>query len=186
MRLSTPFWSWTSDASDVAVIKLDMQDASFIVTDYEPAKWSVEFKNWIMDQALGQHNIAITKSGHPLKLWINELISRGKRVVVLVDENDKVAVDLALRDQARAEDFIIKVLKPFFEATKGVNDKRLVKIIVCGVTNLALNTVATGANHFKHAFRIIPNLAHLVGFTADEIKNTYGDKLLAALHKGSC
>lgn len=173
---------WTDDASDVAVIKLDLMEVSFVVTDFKPEKWSVKFKKHLREEAKRQHKINITSQKHPLKLWIEELVASGKRVVLLVDEYDKVAIDVALNNKpgaiTRSEDFVLSVLKPFFEATKGAPG--LIKVVVCGVSNLALNTIASGANHFEHAFHISPDFALLVGYTPNELERTYPGQLLSA------
>jgi hypothetical protein len=71
------------------------------------------------------------------------------------------------------------LLRPFFNATKDVVS--LVSVIVCGVSGVSLKSLASGANHFHHAFETDPLWSALVGFTVDELKATYGDLLVRSL-----
>jgi hypothetical protein len=177
---SFPKGSQPPIADDVAVIKLDMKNIDFL-KDYDNKEdWSTQFKAWLVRQARKQHNISIAKDEeHPLLLWVGQLVRDKKRVIILIDEYDSVPVDMALDKNfgiGKSKEFVLAVLKPFFQATK--QTPGIIKVVVFGVSNLALNTIGSGANHFVNVFQGGPTYAGLVGFSPQEIKETYGELVL--------
>jgi len=174
---------WTSDASDVQVIRLNFSRVIWPGDDATAAESARALRDYIIEQAGSQHRIDISSvhGGHPLSEWINTHVQNRKRVVVLVDEYDQAVVDMALNDTGnnrgskRAEQFAQEVLKPFFAALK---DSGATKVIVAGVSNFALNTVGSGANHFRHAFHVNHEFARAIGYTPDELRQTYGEAVL--------
>jgi hypothetical protein len=171
---------WTGDASDVRVIRLDFGHVRWPKGDATAAESARALEEYITERALHEHGIDVSSLAHtyPLAAWIEMLVRNRKRVVVLVDEYDQAVVDMALNDGGdsrgpqRAEEFAREGLKPFFAATKGSG---AAKVIVVGVSNFALNTIGSGANHFRHAFHLDHTFARAIGYTPDELAQTYGE-----------
>lgn len=174
---------WTGDASDVQVIRLDLSHVKWPKGDATAAESARALEEYIIGEAGRQHRIDASSlhGAHPLSAWIDTHVSNRKRVVVLIDEYDQAVVDMALKDAGdnrgskRAEEFAQEGLKAFFAATKGSG---AAKVIVAGVSNFALNTIGSGANHFRHAFHVNREFSRAIGYTPDELAQTYGGGIL--------
>ena len=169
---------WTDNPSNVAVIRLNF---SHFTCPYDNlAEAQVLFWKFLVNEAKSQHNIKLSTGKHALTLWIGALVERRRRVVVLVDEYDSFVNESALGNRIDYATQLTEVLlRPFFNATKDVVS--LVSVIVCGVSGVSLKSLASGANHFHHAFETDPLWSALVGLTVDELKATYGDLLVRSL-----
>ena len=173
---------WDDDASDVAVIHLNFSKIVNLQAGIEAA--SKSFLLYIVQQAKRQHDVTIDDDGtHPIESWVSELSQRQQRVVILVDEYDSFVNDAAFAVPDRisyAAELCERILKPFFKATKDGSDGGSLpqgfqlKVIVCGVSGVSLKSLASGANHFRHAIETNPSWSALVGFTVHELKDTYG------------
>jgi len=180
---------WANDASDVAVIHLNFSKIVNLQAGIETA--SKSFLLYIVQQAKRQHDLTIDDDGtHPIESWVSALAQRQQRVVILVDEYDSFVNDAAFAVPDRisyAAELCERILKPFFKATKDVSDGGSLpqgvqlKVIVCGVSGVSLKSLASGANHFRHAIEKNPLWSALVGFTVDELKDTYGEQLVTSL-----
>lgn len=177
---------WCKDTSDVAVIHLNFSHFSPHPDDVTES--FAGFNNYLISQAQTQHSIELSPGVHPLVSWLEQLAMRQQRVVLLVDEYDSFVNDAALSDKiGYAQDLCQHLLKPFFKATKDVDGGTLpqgallVSVIVCGVSGVSLKSIASGANHFRHAMEAKPEWSALVGFTEQELRDTYGDCLVSAL-----
>jgi len=168
---------WDDDPSDVRVIMLDLKGLASVGEVEDIAERTEQF---IVDEAFEQHGLELKRGGHPLQVWIDMLVKRGHRVVVLIDEYDHLVVNTAVSGRIqRADDLCTEVLKPLLEATKS-RPPELIKVVVTGVSSVSLKTIGSGAGFFHHAFDEHPEWCVAVGYTPDELLRTYGDAVLGA------
>ena len=177
---------WDADPSDVSVIRLDFQcgmpapPSKFdeAQQDVYVAKCNAVLAEYLRGRAQAQHGISLARSAGTttdqlLTNWVEQL---GGRVVLLIDEFNYHPIECGAHGNMQAgEAFATSVLKPLFANTKSTSSHSIIKVIAAGVGSVSLVSLASGANHFQHADQHNPNL---LGFTRQEVRDTYPDLLL--------
>ena len=159
-------WQLPTEGNEYRVIKLDF---SFVHPYYDIKDGMARYLRQAASVAIPE---SLQSTSEILKHWI-ETVAAGQeeKVVVLVDEYDAPLTPF-LGDPEKLQS-ITAELKMIFMTLKGL-DGALFKAIVTGGLKAGMSGLFSGANNFYRLLDEEPAFSGLFGFTADEIRGTYG------------
>lgn len=123
-----------------------------------------------------KHGVELTEDSNPGRfLQLIHLLSKEKKVAILVDEYDKPLVDNI--EDPTVLDENRQILKSFYSVLKG-NDDRISFLMLTGVTKFSQVSIFSDLNHL-YDLTVDPHFAQMVGYTHEEIVQNFPAQLQA-------
>lgn len=130
-----------------------------------------------LDELAAEHGVALTGSDYKEKFRtlirrLREQSDDQRGVVLLIDEYDKPITDLLENEQKVQEN--IDTLKDFYAVLKAPEAQHLHFTFITGVSKYGKLSIFSDLNNLLD-ITLDPRFATLLGYTQDELENSFGD-----------